>query len=158
MRRRAVVTGIGPITCLGIGKDALWRGLLAERSPISRLTYFDTTPFHAKCAGEIREFDPRRWFPPHRLKRLDRYAQFAVASAHLALEDAGLDYRKDDPRPRVGVSYGTALGGISNAETEKERFLTKGPRAVNQTIALQVFGGSAHSNIGIEFGDRKSVV
>ncbi len=152
MRRRAVVTGIGPITCLGIGKDALWRGLLAERSPISRLTYFDTTPFHAKCAGEIREFDPRRWFPPHRLKRLDRYAQFAVASAHLALEDAGLDYRKDDPRPRVGVSYGTALGGISNAETEKERFLTKGPRAVNQTIALQVFGGSAHSNIAIEFG------
>lgn len=151
-RRRAVITGLGPITCVGTGVEALWAGLLAEKSGITRLTRFDAAPFHAHCAGEIPDFDPARWFPPHRLKRLDRYAQFSVASAHLALADAGLSYSPADPQTRVGVSYGTALGGIANAEAENAAFLARGPRAVNQTLALQVFGGSAHSNIAIEFG------
>ncbi|MGC1481100.1 MAG: beta-ketoacyl-[acyl-carrier-protein] synthase family protein [Chthoniobacterales bacterium] len=150
--RRAVITGLGPITCVGIGKDALWQGLLAEKSGIGNLTRFDASDFRARCAGEINDFDPTRWFSPSRLKRLDRYAQFSVASAHLALEDAGLSYSPTDPQHRVGVSFGTALGGISNAETEKAKFLSGGPRAVNQLLALQVFGGSAHSNIAIEFG------
>jgi 3-oxoacyl-[acyl-carrier-protein] synthase II len=151
-RRRAVITGLGPITCVGIGKDALWAGLLAEKSGIGRITYFDPPPHSAHCAGEIHDFDPKKWFPPHRLKRLDRYAQFSVASAYLALEDAGLAFSPDDPQSRVGVSFGSALGGIANAESENVRFLAGGSKAVNQTLALQVFGGSAHSNIAIEFG------
>jgi len=151
-RRRAVITGLGPITCIGIGREALWNGLLAEKSGIGRLSYFETEPGRAHCSGEIPDFNPKRWFPPHRLKRLDRYAQFSVASAFLALEDAGLSYSPTDPQPRVGVSYGTALGGIANAEAENAAFLAGGPKAVNQTLALQVFGGSAHSNIAIEFG------
>jgi len=150
--RRAVITGLGPITSIGIGREALWNGLLAEKSGIGRLSYFDVEPGRAHCAGEVPDFDPKRWFPPHRLKRLDRYAQFSVASAFLALEDAGLSYSPADPQTRVGVSYGTALGGIANAESENAAFLTGGPKAVNQTLALQVFGGSAHSNIAIEFG------
>lgn len=151
-RRRAVITGLGPITCIGIGKDAFWQGLLAEKSGIGRISYFDPPAPSAHCAGEIPDFDPKRWFPPHRLKRLDRYAQFSVASAALALEDAGLTYSNSDPQARVGVSYGTALGGIANAENENALFLKGGPKAINQTLALQVFGGSAHSNIAIEFG------
>ncbi|MDP9291159.1 MAG: beta-ketoacyl-[acyl-carrier-protein] synthase family protein, partial [Verrucomicrobiota bacterium] len=91
---------------------------------------------------------------PHRLKRLDRYAQFSVASALLALEDSGLPWSREKPQARAGVSFGTALGGIANAEAEHQRFLKKGSRGVNQTLALQVFGGSAHSNIAIECGFR----
>jgi 3-oxoacyl-[acyl-carrier-protein] synthase II len=151
-RRRAVITGLGPITCIGIGKDAFWNGLLAERSGIGNVTYFDTSEYHAHCAGEIHDFDPKKWFPPHRLKRLDRYAQFSVASARLALADAGLSYSPEEPQSRVGVSYGTALGGIANAESEYGAFLRGGLDGVKQTLALQVFGGSAHSNIAIEFG------
>jgi len=151
-RRRAVITGLGPITCVGIGKEALWAGLLAEKSGIGDLSYFSPPRGGAQCSGEIHDFDPARWFPPHRLKRLDRYAQFSVASAYLALEDAGLSYTASAPQPRVGVSYGTALGGIANAEAENAAFITGGSKAVNQTLALQVFGGSAHSNIAIEFG------
>lgn len=151
-RRRAVITGLGPITCVGIGKDALWAGLLAEKSGIGHLSYFAPPPQGAHCAGEIHDFDPKKWFPPHRLKRLDRYAQFSVASAYLALDDAGLTFSPGDPQSRVGVSFGSALGGIANAETENAAFLAGGSKAVNQTLALQVFGGSAHSNIAIEFG------
>jgi 3-oxoacyl-[acyl-carrier-protein] synthase II len=153
-KRRAVITGIGPITCIGIGKENFWRGILAERSGISRITGFDTAQFRAHCGGEIRDWDPAPFFPPNRLKRLDRYAQFAVASALMALEDAGFPWSREKPRGDVGVSFGTALGGIANAEAEHQRFLKKGSRGVNQTLALQVFGGSAHSNIAIECGFR----
>jgi 3-oxoacyl-[acyl-carrier-protein] synthase II len=153
-RRRAVITGIGPITCIGIGRENFWRGLRAEQSGIRTVSSFDTSQFNAHCAGEIPEWIPEEHFPPHRLKRLDRYAQFAVASAKMALEDAGLPWSRDVPQDRVGVSFGTALGGVCNAEKQHVLFLKKGTRGVNQTLALQVFGGSAHSNVAIEFGFR----
>jgi 3-oxoacyl-[acyl-carrier-protein] synthase II len=154
MSRRVVVTGLGLITPCGIGKGAFWDSLKAGRSGITRITRFDTSLYKAHHGGEVRDWDPTTFFPPHRLKRLDRYAQFSVASALLALEDAALPWSKDRPTDRVGVSFGTALGGIANAEHEHALFLKKGTRSVNQTLALQVFGGSAHSNIAIECGFR----
>jgi 3-oxoacyl-[acyl-carrier-protein] synthase II len=153
-RRRAVITGIGPITSIGIGRDSFWRGIRAEKSGIQTISSFDTAEFNAHCGGEIPDWKPEDYFPPHRLKRLDRYAQFAVASAKMALDDAGLPYSQKTPQDRIGVSFGTALGGIANAEYQHAHFLKKGTRGVNQTLALQVFGGSAHSNIAIEFGFR----
>ena len=153
-KRRAVITGIGPITCIGIGLGDFWRGLRAEKSGVRTILSFDTSQFNAHCAGEILDWVPEEHFPPHRLKRLDRYAQFAVASAKMALDNAGLPYSRETPQERVGVSFGTALGGISNAEQDHARFLKKGTRGVNPTLAVQVFGGSAHSNIAIEFGFR----
>lgn len=153
-RRRAVITGIGPITCIGMGREDFWRGLRAEKSGIQPISSFDTTAFNAHCGGAIPDWMPEDHFPPHRLKRLDRYAQFAVASAKMALDDAGLPYSRETPQDRVGVSFGTALGGVANAELQHAHFLKKGTRGVNQTLALQVFGGSAHSNIAIEFGFR----
>ena len=153
-KRRAVITGVGPITAVGSGKNALWQAVLDGRSGIGKVTFFDTSSLHAHHAAEIRDWDPSRFFPPHRLKRLDRYAQFSVASALLALEDSRLPWSKEAPQDRVGVSFGTALGGIAHAEREHAAFITGGPRAVNQTLALTVFGGSAHSNIAIECGFR----
>ena len=153
-RRRAVITGIGPITACGIGRDDFWCAIRTGQSGIGPVTHFDASIFHARQAGEIKGWDPTAFFPPHRLKRLDRYAQFAVASACLALEDARLPWSRERPQSRTGVSFGTALGGVSNAEAEHTRFLKKGPRGVNQTLALQVFGGSAHSNIAIDCGFR----
>lgn len=154
MKRRVVITGLGPITCIGTGRETFWQNIRAGRSGIGHITTFDTSEFKAHCGGEILDWDPTRFFPPHRLKRLDRYAQFSVASAMLALEDAGLTWSREQPTFRTGVSFGTALGGIANAEHEHQRFLKKGQRGVNQTLALQVFGGSAHSNIAIECGFR----
>jgi len=154
MKRRAVITGLGPITCIGKGVEGFWDGIRREQSGINRISTFDTQDFYAQCGGEIRNWSPEEFFPPHRLKRLDRYAQFAVASAKLALDDAGLTYSREQPQERIGVSFGTALGGVCQAEDQHIRFLKKGTRGVNPTLALQVFGGSAHSNIAIEFGFR----
>jgi len=150
--RRAVITGIGPISCIGIGKESFWRGILAEKSGISPLTRFDLGGLDARSAGQVDTFDPLNYFPAKMLRRLDRYAQFAVSSALLALEDSGLNYAPESPDPRRGVSFGTALGGICNAEKEHDAFVKGGFKAVSPLLALQVFGGSAHSNIAITCG------
>ena len=152
--RRIVITGLGPIAACGVGREAFWRSIREGRSGITRLSAFHVEGCRAVSVGEIAAWDPAAFFPPHRLKRLDRYAQFSVASALLALEDAKLPWSKERPQPRTGVSFGTALGGIAGAEDEHARFLQKGPRGVNPTLALQVFGGSAHANIAIECGLR----
>jgi len=153
-QRRAVITGIGPITCIGHGRENFWNAILGEKSGINTITSFDPTVFRVRSAGEIRDWDPEEFFSPHRLKRLDRYAQFAVVSAELALDDARLEYSREKPQDRVGVSFGTALGGVCKAEEQYLRYLKKGARGVQPTLAVQVFGGSAHSNIAIEFGFR----
>ena len=152
--RRVVITGLGPITAIGVGKKAFWAGMTNGKSGIGPVTRFDPSLFNARSAAEINDWEPEKFFPSQRLKRLDRYAQFAVGSAKLALEDSGLSFSPEDPQARVGVSFGTALGGVSNAEKQHVSFVHGGPKSVHQTIALQVFGGSAHCNIAIEFGLR----
>ena len=144
--RRVVITGLGPIT-IGVGKKAFWEGLMSRKSGIGPVTRFDPSLFNARSAAEINDWEPEKFFPSQRLERLDRYAQFAVGSVKLALEDSGLSYSPEDPQSRVGVSFGTALGGVSNAEKQHVSLVHSGPKSVDQTIALQVFGGSAHCNI-----------
>lgn len=150
--RRAVITGIGPVTPIGIGLDALWQGLLAEKSAIGRLTRFSSPETKAQCSAEIADFDISQWFPAHEYKRWDRCTRFAMVATQLALADAGLDLKPGALHPRIGVSFGSALGGIADAEVEHSRFLAQGMRTVPRSLALQIYGGSTHCNIGIHFG------
>jgi len=161
MERRVVVTGIGPVTTIGIGRDAFWRGLLAEKSAIRKLPVMTegaraplhlTEGIHARHAAWMEDFDPASWFPSHRLKRLDRYMQFALLSARLAVEDSGLALSPSSPSARMGVSFGTGLGGVAQAEHQHRRFLQQGISAVTPALAFQIWGGSAHAAIAIEFG------
>jgi 3-oxoacyl-[acyl-carrier-protein] synthase II len=154
MSSRVVVTGIGALTCAGHGRKGLWEGILREKSGVTFISRFDTSNYDAKCAGEINDFNPADHFPPHKLKRIDRYAQFALALTQQALDDADLKLSPENPRTDVGVSFGTALGGITTAELTHTRFVKEGIRAIPAALALQVFGGSAHSNISIAFGIR----
>jgi 3-oxoacyl-[acyl-carrier-protein] synthase II len=152
--RRVVITGIGPVTPVGVGLEPFWRGLLAQKSAIKRLARFDAAHCKAKHSAEITDFAPETFFQPHKLKRLDRYGQFALVSAKLALDDAGLVPGEftEEASSRAGVVFGTALGGISDAEAEHAKYLERGPKAVGRSLALQIFGGAAHSNIAIEYG------
>jgi 3-oxoacyl-[acyl-carrier-protein] synthase II len=152
--RRVVITGVGPITSIGVGKEKFWAAIREQRSGIGPVSRFDPSVFRATSSAEVLDWKPDEYFSPHRLKRLDRYAQFAVASVKLALADSGLECSADNPQERIGVSFGTALGGVSNAEMQHKAFVSGGPRSVNHMLALQVFGGSAHCNVAIEFGLR----
>lgn len=107
--------------------------------------------FRSQCAAEVPDFDAARWIDARRVKRLDRFSQFAVASAQMALADGALSLDSVD-RDRAGAMMGTALGGVAYAEEQAARFQQGGLRDVDATLALAVFGGSASCNMAIEFG------
>ena len=150
-RRRVVVTGIGAITPIGITGDGLWRGIREQRSAVRSITRFDPSIFRSHNAAEVNDFVPTDHLEQKRVKRLDRFGQFSVVCARLALEDAGIDLARED-RDRIGSMMGTALGGIAYAEQQLGVFLGEGIRAVDPSLALAVFGGASSCNIAIEFG------
>jgi 3-oxoacyl-[acyl-carrier-protein] synthase II len=149
--RRVVVTGIGAITPIGLGVDGLWGGLRRRTSAVRCITRFDPTLFKSRIAGEVPDFVPTDHLEERRARRLDRYSQFAIAATRMALADAELDLRREDP-DRVGTMMGTALGGVAYAEKNYKGFLTEGLKAVDPVLALTVFAGAASCNIAIEFG------
>jgi 3-oxoacyl-[acyl-carrier-protein] synthase II len=150
-RRRVVITGIGPITPIGTARDSFWDGLQQQRSAVRSITRFDPSEFRSHNAAEINDFVVTDHLQAKRAKRLDRFAQFSVVGAQLALDDANLDLAKED-RERVGANMGTALGGVGYAEGQLAVYLQQGLRAVDATLALAVFGGAASCNIAIELG------
>jgi 3-oxoacyl-[acyl-carrier-protein] synthase II len=151
MKRRVVVTGIGAITPIGLGRDGLWDGLRAQRSAVGPVTRFDPSQFRSHVAAEIHDFIPTDHLDERRSRRFDRFAQFAVVASRMALEDAGVRLESEN-RERIGAMMGSALGGVAYAEDQMGRYMTGGLRAVDATLALAVFGGAASCNIAIEFG------
>lgn len=149
--RRVVVTGIGPVTPIGIGVEAFWDGLRSARSVVRTLTRFDPTPFRSHVGAQVDDFDPGAWLEPRRAKRLDRCSQFSIAAARLALADAGIELERED-RDRVGAMMGTALGGVAFAEEEHGKYLSGGIRSVEPGLALTVFVGASSCNLAIELG------
>ncbi len=149
--RRVVITGMGAITPIGTTREGLWSGLRRERSAVRSLTRFDPAPFRSHNAAEINDFIPADHLDNKRAKRLDRFAQFSVVGAEMALADAHLDLARED-RERIGANMGTALGGIAYAESQLGVFLQSGLRQVDARLALSVFGGASSCNIAIELG------
>jgi 3-oxoacyl-[acyl-carrier-protein] synthase II len=149
--RRVAITGIGCVTAIGIGVEGLWAGLRRRESAIRPLDRFDASALRTRIAAQVDDFDPLDYVDRTRLRRLDRYAQFAVASSRMALRDARLDPSSVDPE-RTTIQMGSALGGIAYGEEQAARFATMGMRGVDALLALAVFGGSASSNVAMEFG------
>ena len=149
--RRVAITGIGAITPVGTGRASFWNGIRAERSAVRSLTRFDPSIFRSHNAAEVDDFRAADHIEARRAKRLDRFGQFAVGAARMSLDDSGIRLERED-RERIGAMMGTALGGIGYAEEQLGRFLARGLRAVDATLALAVFGGAASCNIAIEFG------
>ena len=150
-RRRVVITGIGAVTPIGITADGLWRGIREEKSAVKLISRFDPEPFHSHIAAEVPGFHPDDFIERKRVRRLDRFGQFSVAAARLAVEDASLDLSACDGE-RVGTTMGTALGGVGYAEQQCGVYLREGVRGVDPALALMVFGGAASCNVAIELG------
>jgi len=150
-RRRVVITGIGALTPIGTTREGLWDGLRARRSAVRALTRFDPSIFRSHNAAEVSDFSASDHLEARRAKRLDRFGQFSVIAARMAMEDAALQPARED-RERIGAMMGTALGGVGYAEEQLGVFLREGLRAVDATLALAVFGGASSCNIAIELG------
>lgn len=149
--RRVAITGIGAITPIGLAREGLWTGIRAERSAVRQVTRFDASPFRTRIAAEVNDFTAGDHMEAKRARRLDRFGQFSVAAARMAIDDASLDLSREN-RERVGAMMGSALAGVGYAEEQLANFITKGLRAVETTLALSVFGGASSCNIAIEFG------
>jgi len=150
VKHRVVITGIGAITPIGTGVEGLWAGVRSGNSAIRAITRFDASRLSSRVAGEV-DFDPLHYLSAKRARRLDRFSQFALVSAQMALENAALT-AGNAACAGAGVYIGSALGGIALAEEQHESFLVNGPQSVNPRLALSVFGGAASSNIAIELG------
>lgn len=150
MKHRVAITGIGAITPIGACKEGLWAGVRAGRSAVGPITRFDASPFPSRVAAEV-EFDPLDHMSAKRARRLDRFSQFALVSAQMALDDAGLG-AECVARDGGGIYIGSALGGVAFAEEQHESYVRNGPAHVNPLLALSVFGGAASSNVTIEMG------
>ncbi|HWP82489.1 MAG TPA: beta-ketoacyl-ACP synthase II [Bacteroidota bacterium] len=151
-RRRVVVTGIGAVTPIGHGKEGLWEGARSGKNGVKPINRFDTSQINVKVAAQIDDFDPLNHFDAKLARRMDRFAQMALAATDMAIDDAGLKPDPKHPNPRAGVTMGTALGGVSGAERQHETYMKEGLRAVDPSLALIVFGGSGSSNIAIRYG------
>jgi len=150
-RKRAVITGVGVVSPIGIGKEEFLRGLLECRNGVDRITRFDASEFPSKIAAEVRDFKPEEFIDSREARRMDRFTQFAVAATMMALEDAGLSNSRVPPE-RVGVVIGSGIGGIETWEKEHKVLLERGPKRVSPLLIPMMIPNMAAGQVAIYFG------
>ncbi len=141
-KRRVVITGLGVIAPNGIGKDAFWKALKEGKSGLRKITRFDVSSYSSQIAGEIDDFDPTDFMSPKSARRMDRFAQLAVAASKMALEDSGLIINGRNNK-KIGIIMGTALAGMPYAEFQHSIFMEKGLNRIDPLLATRLFGGEA---------------
>ncbi len=150
--RRVVITGMGLVSPLGSDLKTFWENLIAGRSGIRKIAQFDASSFDCQIAGEVSDFDPVRYVSnPKEVRRTDRFTQFALASAKLAVEDSGLDLDRVD-RTRVGVLVGSGIGGLKSLEDQHTILMNKGASRVSPFMVPMMIVNMASGLISIEYG------
>ena len=149
MTRKVVVTGIGPVTPVGVGRADFWDALVAGRSGIGEVTVFDTTEFPVRIGGEVKDFDPTVWMDRKAARRTDRVVHLAVAAARLAWEDAGSP--QIDPQ-RAAVVVSTGVGGLQTMEEQVRILAERGPGRVSAFTVPAMMPNAASGQIAMELG------
>lgn len=150
-KKRVVVTGMGAITPIGLSVDEFWASVKEGKLGFGPITKFDTTDFKCHTAAEVKGFDAKEYMDFKQAKRMEEFAQFAMAATKEAMEDAGIDMEKEDPF-RVGVSVGSGIGSLQAIEREHSKYLEKGPGKVNPLFIPMLIGNMAAGNISIAYG------
>jgi 3-oxoacyl-[acyl-carrier-protein] synthase II len=150
-RRRVVVTGLGIISPVGIGVEEAWRGITAGKSGIGPITQFDASTFPTRIAGEVKGFVPENWMDKREVRRNDRFIQFALAAAEMAMKDSGLDMSKVDPE-RVGSVIGAGLGGLTTLEEWHRVYLDKGVKRLTPFFIPAIIVNLAPGQVSLKFG------
>jgi len=151
MTRRVVVTGIGVVTPIGIGKENFWQSALAGKSGIDRVHAFNPDGHASQIAGEVLNFDPNEWISVKAQKRMARFSQFAVAAAKMALSDSGLELGKLDAF-RVGVSLGVAAGDYEDSTFSAVNYRDRGPGHSRPFAIPKAIVNMAASAVALELG------
>jgi len=152
--RRVVVTGVGAVTSLGLSARDTWEGMTAGRSGVDVISGFDSTAFGVHIASEVRNFKPKDLLDRRDVRRLDRFTQFAMYSAQMAVEDSGLELppATTEEADRIGVIVGSGIGGLIEIETQHRRLLANGPGRISPFMIPKLMVNAASGNISIRFG------
>ncbi|HEY1956889.1 MAG TPA: beta-ketoacyl-ACP synthase II [Polyangiaceae bacterium] len=151
---RVVITGIGLVTPLGIGRDETWQALLSGKSGIALITLFDTTLFRVKIAGEVKSWDPLRFIEKKKLKEMDRFIELALGAAKMAIQDSGLELPGDEDKNRAGCFIGSGIGGLATLERAKQTQLEKGPGRISPYSIPGLISNMAAGQVSMAHGLR----
>lgn len=151
MKKRVVVTGLGVISPVGIGKDVFWQSLIGGKSGITRITRFDPTDYATQIAGEVKDFDATQYIEKKEAKRMDRCTQFAIAATKMAFEDSKLDLEQED-RDRIGTVIGTGIGGIETLHDQYKTLFDRGPNRISPFFVPMMIANMPSGQTSITFG------
>jgi 3-oxoacyl-[acyl-carrier-protein] synthase II len=150
-RRRVVVTGLGLVCPVGIGVEESWQALVAGKSGIGPITHYDASTYPTRIAGEVKGFEPEKFMDRKEARRNDRFIQFALAAADMAVKDSGLDFAKEDPE-RIGVIVGSGMGGLATIEDTHKTLMERGVRKVSPFFIPAIIINLAPGQIALRWG------
>lgn len=151
--RRVVVTGLGAVTPIGIGKNAYWQALKEGKSGISRITHFDASAFDCQIAGEVKGFDPAIYVDKKEARRLVNFILFAIGASRMALDDAKLVINEQNA-PEIGVLIGSGIGGIKFLEDQARTLFEKGPSRCSPFMVPLMINDMAAGMVSINTGAK----
>ena len=151
MKNRVVITGLGPVTPIGIGKENFFANLKAGKNGIGRITQFDPSEHICQIAGEVLDFNADDFIDKKESKRMDKYTQFAFAAAKIALEDSKLNLENID-RDRAGVFVGNGIGGMQTLHNQYQKLFDKGPSRISPFFIPMTIANIAAGQIAIAYG------
>ena len=152
-KKRIVVTGIGVVSHVGVGKTDYWNSLVSGVSGIGRITHFDPTDFDVQIAAEVKDFDVTKWIDRKESRRMDRFVHFGVAAALDAIEDAGLKITSANAE-RVGVLVGSGIGGLKTLEEQVKVLVENGPSKISPFLIPMMIADMASGHISIITGAK----
>ena len=155
--RRVVITGLGAVTPVGIGTDEFWNSLIQGKSGIGPITRFDTENFNSKIAAEVKNFNPEDYLDKKEAKRMDKFAQYAVAAAKLAITNGDIDLDTID-KNNIGVILGTGIGGVETFEAEHSKLLNRGPNRVSPLFIPMMISNMGTAQISMNLGLKGSTM
>ena len=147
--RRVVITGLGVVSPVGIGKRAFWNAISSGRSGVGRITRFDSSPFPTRIAAEVKGFDPNNYMDQKTVERTELSTQFAIAAAKMAMQDSGLSEGDYDPK-RIGVAIGTAIGGLMFALQQHSILIERGPMEMHPFSASMESPNASSGQVAIQ--------
>jgi 3-oxoacyl-[acyl-carrier-protein] synthase II len=151
MNHRVVVTGLGIVSPIGIGKEAFWGKGLQGASGIRPVQRFDVSSYRSRLGGQLPEIDFKAYIKPANLRRMDRIGKIVVSSVHLALVDSSLNLTKEDPH-RMGISIGTGLGSSDTVDQFFRSLLKEGPAGATPLLFQTAVPNAITSHCSIEYG------
>jgi len=153
MKNRVVITGLGPVTPIGTGKNIFWQSLIQGKCGIDRISYFDTKEYPTKIAAEVKDFDYSNYISTKEANRMDKNTQFSIVAAMLALEDSKLKITDRDSYSS-GVIIGSGIGGIGTFEKQHKILLEKGPGRVSPFFVPMMISNISAGEIAIKIGAK----